>query len=1011
MKLPSVSSSAILHCLIRAVIVWLLYAVAAGAGHFFEVSPANAQISSPDNILPGTIVYDMVQDTSGNLWFGTESGLTRYDGHSFKRYTTADGLPGNSILQLGADASGRVWALDFTGSVSYVHRGVVHTPTTSALLRDAVVPNFVPTSIYTQADTVWVSWELNKVMRITPARADVMQLNKGSKDVSVRHMASDGRGNLLLATLDSLYTVPTPQLQMETSTQRSFSSGRPFSYKGVPFAPAGQQWRSMLTDERLNPQGLNIPAAWQGDDAISMRFPYPQIRGQMFSASETTDGYIAVGTTEGMFFIPPDPDAPLTEVLDGMFVNRVLTDKEGNIWASTLGSGVFKFPAGFWKIRGFNAADAGLPALRSVRIMGDGTVFYGTASEFFGRYGSEGLATDRLPQKFASRYGFQLLIIDEWGGDIVLASSSTLFIGNRHEDGTVDFENGQYLHLGGPKQLVIVSDTLMYVGASMGILKAERGASGEVKLEPLYTGRVTSLASHPEKGLIAGGAQGLWRLEEGELLPYQPALEKSQITDLKLLNQDSLLIATNGFGLWKLSLSENRLIRLFEEDERLLSIREFKIDEYGNWWLASSSGLFHYDPAAEVLSLRDTGNIRRLDVRSGSLAYLTSASAVMSDAASFPLPEIALQFNPPRLLADDILIPLIPASQPGAAAQDGKLLSYETASLPYRTRLLQLETSVPHFRTEGNIQYHFRLLPADQAWQATAVPDFSFRILRPGSYELSIRAEATGAQPSPELHIPFVIEAPFWQKSWFLGITMMGLIGLVMLGINIQLMRIERRERIKLEQYKKTVELEQQALTAMMNPHFIFNVLNAIRQYISTQQEGKADTYLQLFARLIRLQLEATFRKKITLKEEISLLEMYAELEMARLPQTVQFRISVDAELQDELDEIEIPPMLIQPFLENALLHGIKPGAKPGLVTLVFSLAGDSCLKVTLQDNGVGMASVSAQPAKDSKHTSLALTLIRQRLELMRPEIKPDEVLSISSTAGEGTSVSFEIPI
>lgn len=966
---------------------------------------ANAQISRPQNLLAGTIVYDMVQDAEGNLWFGTENGLIRYDGHGLRRYSTAEGLPGNSVLYVGADAAGRVWALDFTGNTSFVRQGVLHTPADTPLLEDAASSNLVQTSVFTDADTTWIAWEQHRVMRFTPDQADNFSF-LNPELVSVRHIARDRRGNIMLASVDSLYQVSPGSLYPTAAIRKSFTPGRVFNYRGVPFAPFGTAWQRM--EFSADAAAESAAAPWMTAGAETIKFPQPEIRGRMFTAIETYDEFIALGTTDGLYFISPEPGLPVKTALEGMFVNRVLQDFEGNIWASTLGSGVFKFPAGFWQTAGFEASKAGLSSLRSLLILPDGSVIYGSASEVYGLHRNNELTLSLLPEYMSSRFGLQLLLMDYWGDDIVLASSNRLFSGPVRSDGTIDFEAGYFVTVGGAKQIVPVSENRIYAAATEGIIQIDRLPDGGLTHQNLYNRRFTALAYHPRSGLIAGSAQGVWQFRDNLLTPVFQVLENAQITDLKRWGQDELLISTNGFGLWQACLLSGELFRLFEDDLRLLNIRELKIDETGNWWLATSTGLFSYNPAAEQLISWDTGNIRRIDVKNGLLAYITSDVAVERSVAQANGPEFRLNLNHPRLIADQVQVAL-KASSLLSGADGSETRTYSAVSLPHHTRLLQLDTSAPFFREEGQLKYFFRLEPADTGWQETRQPDFTFRVLRPGSYRLHIRAEAPGAQAATALLIPFVIEAPFWKKSWFLVLTFLLSLGLLVALVQLQLRAVKRREQAKLLQYVKTVELEQQALTAMMNPHFVFNVLNSVRQFMAAKEDGKADEYLLLFARLIRLQLEATFRKKISLRQELELLEMYVRLEKLRIQNPLEFHVYLSEELQEELDEIEIPSMLIQPFLENALLHGIQPSAKPGIVSLTVALEGQNRLVVKLEDNGIGFD--KNHKTKQNRHESLALKLITQRLELMQPGPKTETALLIESNPGEGTVVRFVLPV
>ncbi len=217
------------------------------------------------------------------------------------------------------------------------------------------------------------------------------------------------------------------------------------------------------------------------------------------------------------------------------------------------------------------------------------------------------------------------------------------------------------------------------------------------------------------------------------------------------------------------------------------------------------------------------------------------------------------------------------------------------------------------------------------------------------------------------------------------------------------------KERLK----RKNTEVEQRFLRAQMNPHFIFNALNSIQYYITSHDNSSAARYLSKFSKLIRHILESSRHQFISLGEEIKILNVYLELEQLRFADKFDYVITIDESLED--DFIGIPPMITQPYIENAILHGIIPGHEKGTIHISFVKEAD-CIVSTISDNGIGRAASTAiQQGKKNSHKSLAMELTRDRLELMKQNLKGEYNIAIhdlKDNKGQacGTEVKLWIP-
>ena len=192
------------------------------------------------------------------------------------------------------------------------------------------------------------------------------------------------------------------------------------------------------------------------------------------------------------------------------------------------------------------------------------------------------------------------------------------------------------------------------------------------------------------------------------------------------------------------------------------------------------------------------------------------------------------------------------------------------------------------------------------------------------------------------------------------------------------------REKLKLEQ--ESIQLEQKLLRTQMNPHFIANSLAAIQGNIYKQDKEKSVTYLSKFAKLMRFILESSREKEVLLEKEILSLTNYLDLQKLLLEEKLTYEINVAPDL--DIEDYKIPPMLIQPFVENAIVHGVELKTQPGKVSLSFNKTGES-LQVIIEDDGLGRARVNEiYEKRKSSHMSFSTNITNERIEQMNTELK-----------------------
>jgi len=230
----------------------------------------------------------------------------------------------------------------------------------------------------------------------------------------------------------------------------------------------------------------------------------------------------------------------------------------------------------------------------------------------------------------------------------------------------------------------------------------------------------------------------------------------------------------------------------------------------------------------------------------------------------------------------------------------------------------------------------------------------------------------------------------------------------------LNLQRLES-ERISMEWQQRTTELEMQALRAQMNPHFIFNCLNSINRFTQTNEPAKAADYLTKFAKLIRIILQQSGKSFIPLEDELFALRLYMELEALRFEIPFQYKIQIG---QTDPAAVWVPPLLLQPFVENAIWHGLHPKEKKdGIICIDFSNQGDFLL-CKIRDNGVGRTvGAKKNPEEINGKESLGIKLTQHRLELFESTNgNAQAVIDIEDLKNDegqpsGTCVQVKIPM
>lgn len=337
---------------------------------------------------------------------------------------------------------------------------------------------------------------------------------------------------------------------------------------------------------------------------------------------------------------------------------------------------------------------------------------------------------------------------------------------------------------------------------------------------------------------------------------------------------------------------------------------------------------------------------------------------------------------------------------------DSKIEFKKQNSFDFQSRNFRFEFSSPTLKNKENIRYHFKLEGYDSDWQINDYfsNEISYNALAPGEYTFRVKAENQGVF-SEEINYSFTIEGPFYYSWWFILVITGGIVGVVILFYRRKLRNQKRKAQLINEMNASRLA----AIQSQMNPHFIFNSLNAIQDLVLKGDVDNSYTFITKFSDLVRRTLDYSGKDFIEFEQEIKLLELYLSLEKLRFKEQLQISFETN-----DIEDVMIPPMLIQPFIENAILHGLlhKEGKK--LLKIHFKM--NDSLHCFIEDNGIGRkASMEIKSRQRSDHESFSGKAIKKRFDILKDIFGEDLGFQyedlVENGKVSGTKVVLKIPV
>ena len=931
------------------------------------------------NGLPSNTVYSIFQSSDGFLWLATENGLARYNGIHFRLYENTR-VRSRAVSGLFEDAQGRIWMHNFFGEILYVENDSLK-----------------------KLD----SWEkfYEDGFPIISYGNDTLIIN------TIKHAFIHSLKNQEWLSLDALFTVHADSLvfghnAFDKNGQLWFCYGtnnesyltqldRNFKPIKIDNSNAVSQriifWQDkMYLFNRL--KHTLIEVVGQTAHNVSSQFPVVQLTSNILNFG---DSLLAFLGRDGLHLLNKENE--WQHILPGKAISSMTADREGGLWLGTINEGIFYVP--FLNTNLFPKTNT---SLYTKLANSDNTLLAGGYDGTIRVLNEKGSIINKV--KLPGNVEVQSLFVDTAENKLVVFTNK-LYIYNLHDLTLVNS-----LNLTSTKKIIEIDEHYI-LATSFGVISVHKKSNN---IETLFANqRTASIGYDASTSTVWIGAQkGLYALnmQTRQYALWTDSLANSPGISSILVQGNQVILGTFTDGIYFLQ-NEKLLNKITARDGLLSNRISAMVMHQGVLWVGTEKGV-------SAVDLQTHTHLFNLDYTKGLAASEIYDLIFFNDQLWVSHAEGLQQF---------VVIP--GRNTQTCQIVNTSLKSYdriinssnEITLLPASNQLTIQFDVANNLRNRGNTRIRYRIKELDKDnWQETtlASPIANYLALPAGNFTLEAIALNEDNIPSGNMiSISINVLAPFWKKMWFLATSILLILVLVTYITYWYFNKLHLQKQLELKNENQEQLLRIARLTsirAQMNPHFIFNTLSSIQGKILNSQLAEANTSLQHFAQLLRKVLELSSQEMISLEEEVDVLHKYLAIEKDRFDGSLDYEINIDKAMRNEF--IQIPSLLTQPFVENALRHGLmhKSGDKKLLIDFMLK---DDLLLIQIDDNGIGRAAAEViNQSRKSSHSSFAMNASIKRINLLNTsrerkiEFKIIDKTNHLGLSG-GTTVVISIPL
>lgn len=948
---------------------------------------------SVESGLPFIQVACMYQDQQGYLWSGGYGGLSRFDGKHFVNYGRKNGLPDVNVNTISGDEEGRIFVGTNKG-VCILEGDKFIYPGDKTLQARSVLSfgKGYHHSIYIGTDLGLYMYSSGKIKPVRKlANYSINAIYKS--DTSALYIGTDQGlviyGHETFEVLNEANGLASNKIRCITQFKQYIVLG---TNKGLSFYnPANKKFTNYFIEQGLIDE--NIVALvnqkdqylWVGSQSGLLRYDNQQFSYYNVEISNNSNNIISLlpdredniwlGTYSGLYRYRDNSFSTFDKVNGpgNSFVFQILRDRTGSLWIGTQNNGVFRYDAGYFK----NYTERhGLSSntSRSLIETRDGDLLFGNEEGLL-QFTGDKFVPVKLPEKFKGPVD----VLYHGEGDVYWLGGSNGFVKLEWKHGAA---KSSFYRIPAKKEFVVY-----------GFCEDSR--------QNLYIGTYHA---------------GLYMLKGDSLIHvntrYQ--LEEDNFFTLRCIRDKVFAATLNGIAIYD---TQTHSVERITSDEGLNSDLIYSIEFAENQqslWIGTNQGVNKMN----IKKYLNDGEIeiQKFGKEEGFAGVECNTSGIWEDkdgtlwfgTVSGLVRHEPFQFKK-NLLQSPVLIQKIQVlnTDTNLALNSTLPSGYNTLTFHYRAICLT---------NPDKVLYKKRLLGLEKDWSEAGTEDYSkYLNLPPGNYTFSVKAcNNEGIWNEQATNFEFKISRPFYRTWWFLALVSLLVISLTYFLVLFRIYTVKREQKKEFERKVEMSKIELKALRSQMNPHFVFNSLNSIQHYIINNKSDEAFKYLSKFARLIRMILNYSDKPTVTVEEDLETLRLYIELEKMRFEDKFEYTIQVDDSVEQDYDIM--PPMLMQPYVENAILHGLNPKPEKGRLNIHLR-SENNFLICTISDNGIGRErSSEIKHAGAKNHRSLGMKITEERLKILN-EINASHlsvvITDLKTPEGNpaGTKVELFIPL
>jgi ligand-binding sensor domain-containing protein len=967
-------------------------------------------------------VQSIFKEVNGCIWVGTKDGLNKFDGNNFTQFknnpTDKNSISAGTIYKIIQSEDKQLWMAIDGGGINIIN------PITGKIKKIFNKHNPKYENVQYAKDVfidskgyVWLSsWgglirynrAKNTFKHFLPDANNPFAISSSD----VKRVVEDKNGIIWIATTYGLNAFdPKTEQFTKYFHSKEFNSVSGDNIRTLFIDAYNVLWIS-TTDGTIctyNPK-INLFT----NHTISEKNNRPNIVNSFF---EDYKRKLWMATEEGIYSISSIYGQIKTQSFQFKKINshlqdanNIYRDENGIIWFGTNNSGLFSIdlrPTAFKPIifDYFNTASKPVKSITGNKV---NDIWFGSTDNGLLNYNtSTGKPEKYLDKLYISQKSIECLWIDQKNNMWIGTFSDGLF--------HFDIKNNITRQIFGGIPVHCIYETkygTMCIGTSNGIKYYNQNTLKPIENVFKHTCDKDHVyfINQDRSGLFWTGSLdgGLhsYNSSTHEIKEYKLPVENNVISFYED-QEGNLWFGTLGGGLIKRDVKGKT--KLITKNNGLSSnfIHSIIEDSKQNLWIGNAKGI-------SVLKEGKLNVIRNYNKRDGLSSYEYYTGACYKDNKGnlyFGGSEGIDFFHPDSIVEPKYQNKLIisKVSIYGKDLQTDTIIRYKKeVKLSYNQDFVNIKFNTIDFIAPDKQQYYYRLIGIDNEWiHASNEKSVTYANLKPGEYKFIVKAfDQNPTIKGDSTQLKITIEAPFWETWWFISIVAFVSISIIVFFANARINRLIYDKEI--------AQFKLKALRSQMNPHFIFNSLNSIQHFIISKNTESALTYLSKFSKLVRRILENSAVNRITLAEEITFLKNYIEIESLRFDNGIDYEFDIDEELSTEITEI--PSMLIQPYVENAIIHGLMNKNGKGLIKVGF-IKEKNILKCTIEDNGIGRDTAMEIKDRNAKtHKSMGISITKNRLEVLNKSdefsvtVKINDVYLENKTVG-GTRVEIIIPI